>query len=368
MGQPPLAGDEAAVRDLLVSCYGLAPEQLTSVDLLEASVMNPNYVVAVTGAGRHAGNGGRDAAGGAAPASRLVVRCFRRNRDRTRVEFQMRLHEALREAGFPVARVRLNERGQRLNFRDGRAWAVYEWVDGEDHDYGRLDQVRASATLLAELHDFLGRAVIPGYVEPPGFIPYAAWAAAGRLLLTQAFAEDWAKPLTDAERATMLDAHRYMVDRLPARAYAALPKQLVWGDFHGRNLKYDGAVVTGLFDLDVVRWESPLYDLATGLYMFGRTSRADPAIRLDHAAELIRAYAARRPLTGLQASVVLPLLVHRYAPDIIETDFIPPGSDLLREIQRSARILGAMLTVAEPLEAILAEAAGRARKSVSKNG
>ncbi len=359
MGQSPLAGDEAAVRELLASSYGLAPERLASVDLLEASVMNPNYVVTVAGGGR-AGNGGRDAAGGAVPAELLVVRCFRRNRDRPRIEFQMRLHEALREAGFPVARVRLNERGQRLTLHGGRAWAVYDWVAGDDHDYGRLDQVRASARLLAELHDFLGRAVVAGYVEPPGFIPYPAWAAAGRLLLTEAFTEDWARPLSDAERATMLDAHRYMIERLPARAYAALPKQLVWGDFHGRNLKYDGAVVTGLFDLDVVRWESPLYDLATGIYMFGRTSRADPTIRLDHVAELIRAYAARRPLTEMQAAAVLPLLVHRYAPDIIETDFIPPGSDLLHEIQRSARILGAMLRVAEPLEAILVEAAGRA--------
>ncbi len=346
------ASGEPAVRELLASSYGLAPDRVVSVGLLEASVMNPNYVVVVAGEVDPAAGEDWCLAG-----RRLVVRCFRRNRDRARVDFQMHLHEALRAAGFPVASVRPNVLGHRLTWRGGLAWAVYDWVDGEAYDFSRLDQVRASAALLAEVHGFLQGCGVPGYVEPPGFIPYAAWAAAGGRLLTEAFAEDWAAPLTPAERVTLLEAQRYMVARLPARAYAALPRQLVWGDFHGRNLKYDGPVVTGMFDLDVVRWESPMYDLATGIYMFGRKSRLEPEIRLEFAAELVRAYAERRPLTRAEAAAVLPLLVHRYAPDIIETDYIPPGSNLLREMRRSAGIMGAVLRAAGPLESVLGEVA-----------
>ncbi len=290
---------------------------------------------------------------------RLAVRCFTRNPDPARVTFQMRLHLAMEAACLPVPGVVSSFSGGPVTEFGGRRWAVYGWVDGDEHDYADLPQARAAFDLLAELHLGLAGAAIPGYVEPEGAWPYPAWVREGERLIRESLAGEWAAALGPHDKDVAISAQRRLAADLPAEDYELLPKQYVWGDFHGRNMKFRGTTVTGIFDLDVARWESPMFDLATGLYMFGRKGRGVPQIRLAVAKELVVAYTARRPISPAEARAVVPLLIFRYVTDVPRPYPLPLGVEPIQEVRKSLRILGAVLEAADALTGLLVAAADR---------
>jgi homoserine kinase type II len=334
-----LTEDDA--RECLSAAYGLGPSEVASVSLLDGSVMNPNWVVAL-----------RD-------GQRVVARCFLRNQDPARLAFQMRFHAVLAKAGLPVPVVLPDRDGHPLTSHAGRHWAVYAWVDGEDYDYGRADQREAAGRLLADLHLALGGKDLPGYVVPAGYGSYSDWAERGGDLMAEAFSRAWAASLSDDDKAFALDLQRWLVQALPARDWERLPKQFVWSDFHGRNLKFQGARVTGLFDFDVAHWESPMFDLGTGLYMLGREARGAFPIRLEAAADVIRGYTARLPISRAEAGAAVPLLVFRYISEVEQPFPVPPGVEPARHVARAIRVLRVIHEAIPGLTALLAATATR---------
>jgi len=268
----------------------------------------------------------------------------------------MRLHLAMERAGLPVPGVVPSFAGEPVTEFAGGRWAVYRWVDGDEHDYSDLPQARAAFDLLAELHLRLAGVGIPGYVEPEGAWSYPTWAREGGRLIRESLAGEWAAALGPQEKEVAVSAQERLAADLPAEDYELLPKQYVWGDFHGRNMKFRAAVVTGIFDLDVARWESPMFDLGTGLYMFGRKGRSLPEIRVDVAGSLVSTYVSRRPITPLEARAVLPLLIYRYITDIHQPYPLPLGLEPVQEVRRSLRVLRAVLEAADELKRLLGAA------------
>lgn len=339
---------ERDIADLLSGLYGVEPSRIEGVSPLPGSVMNPNWVALLRGD---------------AGTVSWVVRCFLRNRHPERVRFQMDLHASLRRGGFPVPEVIPNRRGDAVTAFDGELWAAYEWVDGEAYDYSSREQAEAAAALVGELHRFLAEDTAPaGYVEPAGFPPYSDWVKRGEEIISRAFEEDWAADLPERGRSRefALAVQRRLGTALSADEYLALPKQIVWGDFHGRNLKFAGNSIVGLFDLDVARWESPMYDLGTGILMLARRSRRDHTIRLDWAESIIMAYVKHRPISPLEARAALPLLVYRYISDVGFPHPMAPGVSAAQEVARSLNTLRAIRESIPPLERLLDMAAGRA--------
>ncbi len=267
--------------------------------------------------------------------------------------FQMRLHSAMEGAGLPVPAVVPSLAREPITEFAGGRWAVYCWVDGDEHDYSDLPQARAAFDLLAELHLRLAGVGIPGYVETEGAWPYPTWAREGGRLIQESLAGEWAAALGPREKELAVSAQERLASGLPAEDHGLLPKQYVWGDFHGRNMKFRGAAVTGIFDLDVARWESPMFDLGTGLFMFGRKERSLPEIRMDVAGSLLSTYVSRRPITALEARAVLPLLIYRYITDVHQPYPLPLGVEPVQAVRKSIRILGAVLEAADDLTEIL---------------
>ena len=334
-----LTEDDA--RGCLAAAYGLGPSEVTSVSLLPGSVMNPNWVVDLRDGGR------------------FVARCFLRNQDPARLAFQMSFHALLAEAGLPVPVVLPDRHGRRLAAHNGHHWAVYAWVDGEDYDYARTDQREAAGRLVADLHLALAGKDLPGYVVPAGYGSYSDWAERGMELMAEAFSRSWAASLSDDDKAFALDLRRWLVRALPARDWERLPKQFVWSDFHGRNLKFQEARVTGLFDFDVAHWESPMFDLGTGLYMLGREARGAFPIRLDAAADVVRGYTARRPISRPEALAAVPLLVYRFITEVELPSPVPPGVEPERHVARAIHVLRVIHDAISGLTALLAAAATR---------
>jgi len=329
-----LTEDDA--RGRLAEAYGLGPSEVASVLLLTGSVMNPNWVVDLRDGGR------------------FVARCFLRNQDPARLAFQMRFHAVLAEADLPVPTVLPDRHGCWLAAHGGHHWAVYAWVDGEDYDYARADQREAAGRLVAELHLALAGKDLPGYVVPAGYGSYSDWAERGGDLMAEAFSRAWAASLSDDDKTFALDLQRWLVRALPARDWERLPKQFIWSDFHGRNLKFQGARVTGLFDFDVAHWESPMFDLGTGLYMLGREARGAFPIRLDAAADVVRGYAARRPISRPEARAVVPLLAYRYITEVEQPFPVPPGVEPASYVARASQILRVIHAAIPGLMSVLA--------------
>ncbi|MDQ7794094.1 MAG: phosphotransferase [bacterium] len=329
---------DATARDLLDQEYGISGQ--VRVSPLPGSVMNPNWVLEVAG------------------SERLVVRCFLRNRNPARLGFQMAFHQTLAGLGFPVPAILANCRGDSLSAHAGFLWAVYAWVDGEEYDYNSQGQLDSAGTLLGTLHAGLAGAEIPGYVEPSGFPRYAEWSERGEDLLRGSLSGTGSSPLPPEDVEFALAVQRWMAGTLGAAGYGTLPKQFVWGDVHGRNLKFRNDQIVGLLDFDVVRWESPAYDVGSAVYMLCRRSRSDLTIRLDAVSRLVQAYARSRPLSAAEARAVLPLLIYRYITDLHVPGPLPLRSDPGAEARKAIRILRALWVVRDELAALLVAESG----------
>jgi len=323
---------DSTVLELLDKSYGIRSPR--SLSLLSGSVMNPNWSVE-TDSGRY------------------VVRCFVRNRDRARISFQMAYHMALARMGFPVPRVIPNGENGVVTLHSGETWVLYEWIDGADYDYESPRQLEASGRLLGNLHTNLEHICLTGYVEPAGFPPYSGWADNGEMLLQESLRDGTRLGLSSDDATFALKTQRWMAQTLSAADYEELPKLFIWGDFHGRNMKFRDEQIVGLFDFDVVRWETPAYDLGSGAFMFCRRSRSDPTIRLDAVDRLVRAYALERPVGQPEAVAALPLLIYRYITDLYLPDPLPPGSDVSTQARKAIRILRAVWEVRRPVMKLL---------------
>jgi homoserine kinase type II len=100
------------------------------------------------------------------------------------------------------------------------------------------------------------------------------------------------------------DALRYLsgwwasvLKEWPVERLDALPSGWLHGDYHGRNMTFDGDQVAGVFDFDDVDRGPYVFDLAAGLVKFGREARSSLRIRGDFARRFVDGYDAVRPIS-----------------------------------------------------------------------
>lgn len=95
---------------------------------------------------------------------RSVLRRYRRNPQRERIEFQLRFQQNLLRRGFPTSRVVGTATGERMLVLGRDFWALFTYVDGAEYDYRSEAQVREAARWLARFHsaceDFESREVL----------------------------------------------------------------------------------------------------------------------------------------------------------------------------------------------------------------
>jgi hypothetical protein len=82
----------------------------------------------------------QDAAG-----RRFVLRHYRRNPQRARIEFQVCFQQHLLRRGFPTSHLVETEAGQRVITSGREFWALFTHVDGTEYDYRREAQVGSGA-------------------------------------------------------------------------------------------------------------------------------------------------------------------------------------------------------------------------------
>lgn len=244
---------------------------------------------------------------------RYVLRRHRLNAHISRIEFQLALQQHLMAHGLPTSAV--VETKSHLRFAmddDGVPWVLFTHVAGHEFDFGRHQQVTEAARSLAQFHliteSFQREAPGPEYKVPIRH----CWANATHDLieLAELLEGDTAKD----ELAYLSGWWQSVLNEWPLERLDALPSGWLHGDFHGRNLAFDGDRVAGVFDFDDVDRGPYVYDLAAGIVKFGREARGSLSIRPEFARMFIDGYETLRPISQEERAALPVMAAMGYPP------------------------------------------------------
>ena len=121
---------ETTLRGVLAR-YGLDND--VAIVPMEASKRNDNFVVQGTG-------------------GKWVLRRYRRNNDEARVRFQLRFQQHLSDSGFPTSEIIPSKTGDQLVCDESGLWSLFTFIQGNEFDFSRPNQVASAAQRLAQFH------------------------------------------------------------------------------------------------------------------------------------------------------------------------------------------------------------------------
>jgi homoserine kinase type II len=237
---------------------------------------------------------------------RFVLRRHRLNGDIARLELQLALQQHLRRNGFPATTVIETEAHHPFAIdADGVPWVLFGLVPGAEYDFASGAQVTSAARCLAQFHlltESFGceSAPSPEYKTP---IRHCWMNAEDDLRELDALFAATAREELD----WLATWWRSVLAEWPLARLDALPSGWLHGDYHGRNLIFDGDRAIGVFDFDDVDRGPYVFDLAGGFVKFGREGRGSTTLRPDFARTFVGGYDSLRPLS-LEERAALPVM------------------------------------------------------------
>lgn len=187
---------------------------------------------------------------------------------------------------------------------DGVSLGVQRVVLGELLDVGDLVQVHATGAALARLHLALARYPGPAPADPP---PALGERVRGWLAVAPAH-------LPAAAVASL----RSLLDGVPDEGPGT---QLVHGDVRSANVLCAGSEVTALLDLEEVRTDHAVVELARTAVLLGTRFRDWGPVGDDVRAALLAGYTSVRPLGPVEAAWWDALVLWQ------ALGTVPPGDD-----------------------------------------
>lgn len=259
------------------------------LDVLESSKRNDNFVI-------------EDVSGG-----RYILRRYRRNNQETRIRFQLCFQQHLESSGFPTSKIIRTISNDVLVVKEDSPWALFTFIEGNEYDFGRVNQVVEAARRLAQFHTvadgFQYKEVVIDINRMPDW-----WTDAEREI--HALEEFFSGTGVDNEITCVREYAAELVREWPLERNAALPLAWIHGDYHGRNMVFVGDEMRGLFDFDVVYRGFRIVDVSRAMFMFGRQYRGSSIIRSEVAQAFLEEYARNTELRQeeLQAIPVFAVL------------------------------------------------------------
>jgi Ser/Thr protein kinase RdoA (MazF antagonist) len=259
------------------------------------------------------------------PGKRYLLRGYRRVRDPERVLFQLRFQEHLSRQGFPTASVVEARNGELVVAEGGVPWSLHEFVEGDEFDFSRLPQAVEAGRRLAQFHT-----VSAGYAGRVAPATEGEWdfsslsvTASSRVsqhpVLQEGHEERLRELFPEPEFEPDLDVfagwRRKASAEWPGHRVAALPHSWLHCDYHGRNMVFRGDVMAGLFDFDYLTRGPRTFDLARGLFNFGRERRGSRTLRDEFCRAFLDGYESGAPLTGEERRALGFMAVLNWAPD-----------------------------------------------------
>ena len=187
----------------------------------------------------------------------LLKRLAHERADPMRIAFQHRLHRSLQSAGYPVpALIPITSNAGTLLELKGYSYELCRFVDGRRYD-GSADDAHSSGSRLAGFHDLTKQHV---ETAPPGRGYHNrddVFKAARQLART--------RPELDKEQCLLLQGHLERARDAAALQWISLPATVVHGDWHPGNLLYGAWGVSAVLDLETVRVDPRVAELANAL-------------------------------------------------------------------------------------------------------
>lgn len=224
-------------------------------------------------------------------AGRFVVRIRPEEfADPRSTDFDHAVLRRLAAAGLPVPCPLSTPRGDSIVLRDGKAFEILSWVDGDPFPPGDPGVHGEIGAFLARFHSALagdfpaGKEGRPREDHPDLMAPYLA------ALVELA---DRGQRQELAAIGAQLEAVRHELD---ATLYPALPRTVIHGDFHPGNVRFRGPRVAALYDFDYLAVEARVRDVADALMFFAaeRSQPLDP----DNIHSLTQPFVLSREASG----------------------------------------------------------------------
>lgn len=227
-----------------------------------------------------------------------------------RLAFQHRLHRSLQGAGYPVPELMLvrSNAGSLLELK-GERYELCRFIEGRRYDGSPADAT-SSGSRMAGFHDLADR-----YADtaPPGGGFHARQDVARAAAALHVTRPELNRSMCDVLHAAIKTATRNV-----APDWVQLPTTVTHGDWHPGNMLFGAWGVSAVFDLETVRVEPRVAELANGLLHFSMSTggAGDPAqvsateMDIDVMQAMIKGYTlvTRTPLQAVEAKV-LPWLM-----------------------------------------------------------
>ena len=266
---------------------------------------------------------------------RYVLRRNLQHANAERIEFQVRFQQHLLKHGFPTSEIVEARSGESVVV-DGRGvpWVLFTFVQGDEFDFARDEQVLEAARRLAQFHSiaetFPGTSVSLDYQGP-----YRDWWAGAEENLHDLEEMYAGLPVQD-ELSYVREWWARVLTEWPLARLDALPVGWVYGDYHGRNMVFVGNELRGLFDFDDIERGPLIYDVAQGVHMFAREKRGSHTIRTGVARAFIVAYAPSRTLSDEERAALLMMVAMSFPPNAAYHRYCREkrGEDLVARLRR----------------------------------
>jgi homoserine kinase type II len=297
-------------------------------------------------------------------AETYVLRRYNERRSVSAIQYE---HEVLRHLagkGWPVATaLPAGGRSDMAVEIGGRHYALFRLLPGRPAPYTSPRYARLKGRLLARLHQDMATWEPPG--ERDGF--GRVWELdiyVGAQTQFDTFNEllmAFGQTYTDLAR--VIRSQKYaMLRELSTLGYGELPPVPGHFDFHGDNLLFQRGELTGLLDLDLVRLDARVADIATSVALDCLAPPAYNEIDPAAACAFVGGYAEHTPLSDAELQLLVPLMrafiVWLVAWRLSQWAEGERGDEPLRSIQRSVSTrFPSFVRQREELEAAVLQAA-----------
>lgn len=244
--------------------------------------------------------------------NKYILHRYRRNADKSRAIFQLKLQQHLLDNNFPTSEIVKTITGKSILTIDNTLWALFTFVEGTEYNFSRLEQAAEAGRRLAQFHNILS-----SFHEPPIYLdfnlPIREVFLKSTSNLTQMH-EMFLNQGVDDELSSCRRWWEKLMNDLPLGVLDRLPSGWIHHDYHGRNVIFSGDDMCGLFDFDELTRGPLACDIAFGIHMFGREYRGSRKIRPEFANSFFSEYSRIRPVTRDEIEAFPSLLLFAYLP------------------------------------------------------
>jgi len=274
-------------------------------------------------------------------AETYVLRRYNEWRSASAIHYEHDVLRHLAGKGWPVAAaLPAAGRSDTVVEAGGRHYAFFRLLPGRPAPYSSPRYARLKGRLLARLHQDMATWQPPGQRDGFGRV-WELDVFVGAVTRFDTFNELlMAFGQTYADLARVIRSQKYaMLRELSTLGYGELQPVPGHFDFHDDNLLFQRGELTGLLDLDLVRLDARVADIATSVALDCLAPPAYNEIDPAAACAFVGGYAEHTPLSDAELQLLVPLMrafiVSLVAWRLVQWAVGERGDEPLRSIQRS---------------------------------